>query len=132
MARKPGGAVLGNVMALVDALPSGTWIGVRTLVNSPAFKAIPPIANYVVSNIPGPKDKLFLAGAEITHIYGRTMVGGGVGLFVFCISYGANLDFGLTTLAELVPDPAAIASGISHHLTVLLAQTKGTRGRTPR
>ncbi len=103
----------------------------RELVKSRAFGAIPPITNYVVSNIPGPKDKLFFAGAEITHIYGRTMVGAGVGLFIFCISYGAKLDFGLTALAELVPDPGVIASGIQHHLSVLLAQTKTTANGAP-
>jgi diacylglycerol O-acyltransferase / wax synthase len=119
--RKPTGAVLENVMGLVDSLPGATWFAVRDLVTSRLFNAVPPVVNYIVSNIPGPKGKLYLAGAEITHIHGRTMVGGGVGLFVFCVSHADTLDFGITTLAELVPDPAKIADGISHHFAILLA-----------
>ena len=122
--RKPTNAVLENVMGLVDSLPGATWFALRDLVTSPVFNAVPPVVNYIVSNIPGPKGKLYLAGAEITHIHGRTMVGGGVGLFVFCVSHADTLDFGITTLAELVPDPAEIADGIGHHFEVLLAEAR--------
>jgi len=114
-ARKPTGTGLGNVMRLIDTLPSGVWTAVRELVNSPAIEAIPPVTNYIVSNIPGPKNKLYFAGAQITHLYGRTMVGGGVGLFIHCISYGDDLDFGFTALAELVPDPHTIGARPPHH-----------------
>lgn len=122
--RKPTGAVLENVMGVLDSLPGATWFALRDLVTSSLFNAVPPVVNYIVSNIPGPKGQLYLAGAEITHIHGRTMVGGGVGLFVFCVSHADTLDFGITTLAELVPDPAQIAEGISHHFAILLAEAK--------
>jgi diacylglycerol O-acyltransferase len=117
--RKPSGTV-GQVMGLIDVLPSGAWQALGQLVNSSAVEAVPPIANFVVSNIPGPKDKLYIAGAEITHMYGRTMVGAGVGLFIHCLSYGDTLDFGFTALAELVPDPEKMVQNMHRHLAALL------------
>ncbi|MDM3973427.1 wax ester/triacylglycerol synthase family O-acyltransferase [Mycobacterium marseillense] len=117
--RKPTGTV-SQVMKLIDALPSGAWLALGQLVNSPAVEAVPPIANFVVSNIPGPRDKLYIAGAEITHLYGRTMVGAGIGLFIHCLSYGDSLDFGFTALADLIPDPETIVQGVHRHLSELL------------
>jgi diacylglycerol O-acyltransferase len=117
--RKTTGTV-SHVMGLIDVLPSGAWLALGQLVNSPAVEALPPIANFVVSNIPGPKDKLYIAGAEITHMYGRTMVGAGIGLFIHCLSYGDSLDFGFTALADLIPDPNLIVEGVHRHLSELL------------
>jgi diacylglycerol O-acyltransferase / wax synthase len=96
------------------------WLRLGQLVNSPAVEAVPPIANFVVSNIPGPRDKLYIAGAGITHMYGRTMVGAGIGLFIHCLSYGDSLDFGFTALADLIPDPNTIVEGVHRHLSELL------------
>jgi diacylglycerol O-acyltransferase len=118
--RKPSGTV-SQVMGLIDVLPSSAWLALGQLVNSPAVEAVPPIANFVVSNIPGPKDKLYIAGAEITHMYGRTMVGAGIGLFIHCLSYGGSLDFGFTALADLIPDPNTIVEGVHRHLSELLS-----------
>jgi WS/DGAT/MGAT family acyltransferase len=117
--RKPTGTV-SHVMGLIDALPTGAWLAVGLLVNTRVIEAVPPIANFVVSNIPGPKEKLYIAGAEITHLYGRTMVGAGIGLFIHCLSYGDTLDFGFTALADLVPDPDTIVEGVHRHLAALL------------
>jgi diacylglycerol O-acyltransferase len=118
--RKPAGTV-SHVMRLIDVLPSGVWLALGQLVNSPVIETVPPIANFVVSNIPGPKDTLYIAGAEITHMYGRTMVGAGIGLFIHCLSYGDSLDFGFTALADLVPDPDTIVASMHRHLAALLA-----------
>ncbi|TVS90090.1 wax ester/triacylglycerol synthase family O-acyltransferase [Mycobacterium helveticum] len=128
--RKPTGTV-SQVMGLIDALPSGAWLALGQLVNSPAVEAVPPVANFVVSNIPGPRDKLYIAGAEITHMYGRTMVGAGIGLFIHCLSYGDSLDFGFTALGDLVPDPETIVEGVHRHLSELLnASAQGSDQRT--
>jgi len=78
------------------------------------------IANLVTSNIRGPIVPMYLAGAKITHLYGRTMVGAGVGLFVHCISYDGNLDFGFTAIRDLVPDPETLAAGTRAQLQALL------------
>ena len=118
---KPSASSAKPLMRLIDALPSGMWLAVGQLIKSPALGALPPFANYVVSNIPGPRQKMYLAGASVTHLYGRTITGAGIGLFVCCFSYAGNLDFGVTALADLVPDPSVIAEGIQHHFRELLA-----------
>jgi diacylglycerol O-acyltransferase / wax synthase len=128
-ARKATGSTAKRVISLVDSIPDGVWWGVRELVNSTAIGPLPPVANYVVSNIPGPREPLYLAGAKVTHLYGRTMVGAGIGLFMHCISWGDSLDFGVTALADLVPDAEPIAFGIRHNLDLLMKECTSAGGR---
>ena len=73
--RTATGALVGGVMRLIDAMPGSAWSGLAQLMNSPLSAAVPTVANYIISNIPGPRHKLYVAGAEITHVYGRTLSG---------------------------------------------------------
>ena len=133
--RKPTGTMPGHIMRLIDALPGGLWLAVGHLANmSTVIGALPTVTNYAVTNIPGPREKLYVAGAEVTHLYGRGMVGAGVGLLVHCVSYGGNLDFGFTALADLVPDPDTIADSVQRHFAALLqaATSTGSAGRAKR
>lgn len=130
--RKPTGTMVGPLMRLIDALPGGLWLALGRLTSmSTVIEALPTLTNYAVSNIPGPPEKLYVAGAEVTHLYGRGMVGAGVGLLVHCLSYRGNLDFGFTTLSDLVPDPDKIADGVQRHFAALLkAATKTGSARS--
>ena len=47
----------------------------------------------------------------------------GVGLFIHCLSYDGRLEFGVTVLSELVPDPQVIADGFRTQLDRLLEVT---------
>ena len=109
-----------QALKLIDAIPSSSWALAGALMRTPAITALPVIANLVTSNIRGPVAPMYLAGARITHLYGRTMVGAGVGMFVHCISYDGNLDFGFTAIRDLVPDPETLAAGTRAQLQALL------------
>lgn len=119
--RKATGEIVGGVNRMIDAVPGGSWHMLAHLLHTPLFAALPTVANYMVSDIPGPEQRLYLAGAEVTHLYGRSMAGVPIGLLIHCISYADSLDFGFTALAELVPDPERIAEGVQRRFGLLLA-----------
>jgi len=61
-------------------------------------------ANLVISNVPGPRQPLYAAGARLLHYYPVSTVVDGQGLNVTVQSYVDTLDFGLVSCRELVPD----------------------------
>lgn len=65
---------------------------------------LPPIANVVVSNVPGPRMPLYLAGAKMLTNYPVSIVTHGLALNVTLQSYNGSLDFGLIACRRAVPD----------------------------
>jgi diacylglycerol O-acyltransferase len=63
----------------------------------------PPV-NVVISNVPGPRQPLYMAGAKLRHYYPVSTVSDGIGLNITVMSYLDTLDFGLVSCRELVPD----------------------------
>jgi len=63
----------------------------------------PPI-NLIISNVPGPRQALYLGGARLKHFYPVSTVVDGQGLNMTVQSYLNTLDFGLVSCRELVPD----------------------------
>jgi len=60
--------------------------------------------NLVISNVPGPREPLYFAGAPLRHQYPVSIVTEGQGLNVTVQSYVDRIDFGLISDRELVPD----------------------------
>ena len=60
--------------------------------------------NLVISNVPGPRQPLYVAGARLKHFYPVSTVTDGQGLNITVQSYLDTLDFGLVSCRELVPD----------------------------
>ncbi len=73
---------------------------------------MPPLANVVVSNIPGPQVPLYAAGARMRTYWPMSIVEHGVGLNITMMSYAGAMDFGFTTARSAVPD----ARELSHAL----------------
>jgi diacylglycerol O-acyltransferase / wax synthase len=67
-------------------------------------------ATAVMTNVPGPKDPLYLAGAKIKQIMFWVPQSGDIGMGVSILSYNDMVQFGLITDAEMVPDPEAIVA----------------------
>lgn len=63
-----------------------------------------PPYNLVISNVPGPRTPLYLAGARVLGYYPVSVVTDGLGLNITVQSYLDNLDLGLVACRELVPD----------------------------
>jgi hypothetical protein len=58
----------------------------------------------VISNVPGPREPLYAAGARLLHYYPVSTIVDGQGLNVTVQSYLDTLDFGLVADRDLVPD----------------------------
>lgn len=62
----------------------------------------------VMTNVPGPREPLYFAGAPVESIMAWVPQSGRLGLGVSIFSYAGNVSLGITTDAGLVPDPDRI------------------------
>jgi len=74
---------------------------------------IPPIANLVISNVPGPAFPFYLAGAKMLTNFPTSIVVHGMGLNITVQTYNESLDVGLIACAEAAPDLHDLALHIS-------------------
>lgn len=79
--------------------------------------------NLVVSNVPGPREPLYAAGAKLLHYYPVSTIVDGQGLNVTVQSYLDTLDFGLIACRQLVPDLPALLDAIIDDLAQLAKLT---------
>jgi WS/DGAT/MGAT family acyltransferase len=80
----------------------------------------PPL-NLVISNVPGSRTPLFLAGAQLEAQYPVSVVVDGVGLNITVMSYLDHLDFGIVADREQVEDAWSMLEGLRHGLEELAA-----------
>jgi len=66
-------------------------------------------ASTVMTNVPGPKQPLYLAGARLDQCMFWVPQSGDIGIGVSILSYNDNVQFSLITDRHFVPDPATIA-----------------------
>ena len=60
--------------------------------------------NLVISNVPGPREPLYLRGAKVKHYVPVSTIAEGQGLNITVQSYLDVLDFGIVADRDLVPD----------------------------
>ena len=77
------------------------------------------LINLLVSNVPGPRDPLYVAGARITEVFQLGTVQGNVTINVGAFSYAGQLNLGVAGDSEAVRDLAIFAGGISDTLSQL-------------
>jgi WS/DGAT/MGAT family acyltransferase len=70
---------------------------------------LPPLANLVISNVPGPPVSLYLAGAKIDAYYPLSIVTHGLGLNITVQSYAGSMEFGILSCPEALPNPDRLA-----------------------
>jgi WS/DGAT/MGAT family acyltransferase len=79
-----------------------------------------PIANLVVSNVPGPDFPLYLGGSQLLGMFPLGPVMDGMGLNITIMSYMGVLYWGLASDARAVPRLWDIAAAIPHALDELM------------
>jgi diacylglycerol O-acyltransferase / wax synthase len=96
-----------------DVIPTDmTWLGAPIIITGMArlmgrarlAERLPAIANVLISNVPGPRDALYCAGAKMTHYFPVSIPSNGSVLNITVQSYLGNLDFGLIACRAAVPD----------------------------
>jgi WS/DGAT/MGAT family acyltransferase len=70
---------------------------------------MPPIYNVIISNVPGPRHKLYLLGAEIEASYPISALAHGQALNITVMSYAGGLYFGFTACRDRVPSVQRLA-----------------------
>ena len=79
-----------------------------------------PPFNLIISNVPGPPEPLYSAGARLEHFYPVSTIVDGQGLNMTVQSYNGNLDFGFISCRELVPDLWSLTDDLHESLQELL------------
>ena len=95
-----------------------------------AEKHRPPI-NLVVSNVPGPREPLYVAGGKMEGIYSVGPILEGIGLNITVWSYCAQLNIGVIACREHIPDPHEITDGMAAALDELLTIGRAMRDGAP-
>ncbi len=83
--------------------------------------ALPPIANVVISNVPGPQVPLYAAGARMSDYWPLSIVEHGQGLNITVMSYAGAMGFGFTTALRAVPDVRELKAALIAALDELVA-----------
>jgi WS/DGAT/MGAT family acyltransferase len=98
------------------------------------LKAWTPLANVVVSNVPGPDRPLYLAGGRLLTYWPVSIVEHGLGLNITVESYCGSLDFGLLAAANAVPDVDRVARGLleAHRELLAAPAPRPARASSPR
>ncbi|WP_084216751.1 WS/DGAT/MGAT family O-acyltransferase [Xenophilus azovorans] len=65
-------------------------------------RRLPPVANVLISNVPGPAVPLYVAGARMMHFYPVSIPYHGTALNITVQSYAGSLDFGLTACRRIL------------------------------
>ena len=94
--------------------------------------ALPPIANVIVSNVPGPTAPLYAAGARMVTYWPLSIPEHGVALNLTVMSYAGALGFGFTVARCAVPEARELADALVASYDELVARTPTASGAAAR
>lgn len=95
---------------LSEFLPGGlAAIGARLASQFEMATRTTPLVNCVVSNVPGPKNPLYFAGARLVTFWGGAAVADGMGLLHGVGSYCGELMLSVVSDRNMMPDPGHYA-----------------------
>jgi WS/DGAT/MGAT family acyltransferase len=87
----------------------------------------------VMTNVPGPKEPVYLAGAPVRTLLAWAPTSGHIGMSVSIYSYRGEVTVGLMVDAALIPDPNQIVVALEREIDALSKLKTGRRTRrTPR
>ena len=98
-----------RLMELVGTVPTAL-MGLTVKAAGAVPFAGPTIANTTVSNVPGPTDPIFFAGARLVRVTGLGPLIGGMNLFHIVASYHGTISIGVTADRSALPDPGHYAA----------------------
>ncbi|MGH2960880.1 MAG: wax ester/triacylglycerol synthase family O-acyltransferase [Solirubrobacterales bacterium] len=85
------------------------------------FVATPRTFNLVVSNIPGPRERMYLRGCELKEVYPVVPLADRHALAIGVTNVGNKLGFGIYADRESLPDADAVARDLEESIDELLA-----------
>jgi WS/DGAT/MGAT family acyltransferase len=81
----------------------------------------------VMTNVPGPREPVYLAGAPVRTVLVWAPTSGHIGMSVSIFSYHGEVTVGLMVDAALIPDPDQIVTELARELRVLARLDGGRR-----
>jgi hypothetical protein len=93
------------------------------LLQQPLLDMLSRKASAVMTNVPGPREPLFLGGARIAEMMFWVPQSGEIGMGVSILSYNDRVHFGLVADRKLVADPEAIIERFPGEFEKLLLVT---------
>jgi hypothetical protein len=114
-------AVGARNLSELSQLAPGLLIGLGTRLSGRfARRGQAGLANTVVTNVPGPRQPLYFAGARSVHTFGAGPVADGMGLINIVGSYDEQFVLSFTACREMMPDPAHYADCLESSFGELL------------
>jgi diacylglycerol O-acyltransferase / wax synthase len=107
----PDGVVSSGIVATLGLVPH--------LVEHVLVDALSTKASLLVTNVPGPREPLTLAGRRLAGIVGWAPASGTVGLSISIFSYAGEVVVGVAADAALVAHPEALVEGFHEELAAL-------------
>lgn len=77
----------------------------------------------VMTNVPGPREPIYLCGSRVTQCMFWVPQSGNVGLGVSILSYGGGVQFGVITDTQLCPEPQKIIDAFAPEFAALSTLT---------
>ena len=77
-----------------------------------------------VSNVPGPRTEIAVAGAPVRSLHSLAEIGRRHGLRIAVVSQAQSLNFGICADPAIVPDPESIAAAIGAEADALIAAAR--------
>lgn len=99
-------------------------------VQKAVVRLIATKATAVMTNVPGPRETIYMAGQAISSIFFWVPQAGRVGLGISILSYAGQVRLGVGTDAGLVPDPEEIVSGFDEELALMHELSRGSEPRS--
>lgn len=91
-----------------------------TALGTGLMNLLPPLTNLTFAARTDPLEPLYFAGSRVRHVYGRTVVIPPQQVFLHAIIYDGQVDFGVTSLQELMPNPEHLMAMLHQELEELL------------
>lgn len=107
------------------AMPALLGQAARIATRTKVLDRMNPPFNVIISNVPGPRESLYLAGAEMQTYYPVSAITDGQGMNVTVVSYRDHLDFGLVSCRELVPDLWTLEAMFEESIAELVRAARG-------
>jgi hypothetical protein len=90
------------------------------VVEDRAIELVTSKASVVVSNVPGPRQPLYLAGARIDQQYFWVPQAGSIGVGISLLTYDGRVHFGLTADRNLIRAPREVTRCFAEEFEKLL------------
>jgi WS/DGAT/MGAT family acyltransferase len=105
-------------------------LGVAELTSAPLVDRVTrPLANLVISNVPGGREKLYLNGAALVGTFPVSAIAASIGLNATLTSYHDRMDFGFVGSGATMYDLTELARHVEEAYEEL--QTAATNRRKP-